>query len=688
MAGLAQRASGWVRGRVRSILEWPCRDELARLRLQGRRFSDLLDAVEDAVLLNDSSGRLSFANRAAAALLRDLTGREPETMVGKQPAELGLPAELARFIVTELERVDATQAAITHEVVVPQSGGGGRWYEQKISPVFTDGRLSAYVMIGRDIDARKRAQRRLELLSKVSLLVGNLELDELLPAIAKLSIPELADWSAVDVRGDEKTVRRLYVAQRDPGKAELAAKLQRVHPWTTRAGWRELVAGRSLFIPEVTDEVLRANAEDSEHLALLRQLGLRSAIAVPLRVRDATVAVMTFATTGESATRFGRDDLALAEELARRAAIIIDRARLHAELKANEARFRVALAASRTAVFEQDRELRYRWHYNAAVDRDTIGKTHADLFPNDEAALLTAIKRRVLDTGERVHDEIQLTAGGEPRVWAIAVDPLRDERGAIVGIIGAANDVTDAKRVQAELAQAVTFREQLMSILGHDLRNPLGAILAATGLLRRRQDLASPTRDHVDRIDRAAWRMAEMIRTLLDVAQVRFHGSLPVSPAPTDLAEVARAIVDELRAAEPDRAIELDVRGDANGQWDRARLGEVLSNLVGNALVHGTAGEPVRVAIDVSGDDVRLRVHNGGEPITPEMRAALFEPFRRGAQETGTFRGLGLGLYIVRQIVLAHGGAITVDSTPTDGTTFTVRLPRAPRPSVSLSAAP
>ncbi|MCU1279149.1 MAG: multi-sensor signal transduction histidine kinase, partial [bacterium] len=667
-----------------------CRAELATLREQRRRFRELLDSVEDAVVLNGPDGRLRFANRAAASLLGDLTGRDPETFVGKSPAELGLPAELARIIATEVERVNATQAPVTQEAIIPQRGGVGRWHEQKLSPVFTNGRLSGYVVIGRDIDERKRAQRRLELLSKISLLVGNLELDELLPAVAKLSIPELADWSTVDVRGDEKTVRRISVAHHDPGKATLAAQLQRFHPWCSREGLNDLFAGRSLFFPDVTDELLRANAENSEHLALLRQLGLRSAIVVPLRLHEETAAVMTFATTVESARRLCRHDLALAEELARRAAIIIDRARLHEKLKASEARFRVALAASRTAVFEQDRELRYRWHFNAIADFKPVGKTHADLFPEHEAELLTALKRRVLDTGEKAREELRLTFGAEPRVWAMAIDPLRDDRGAIVGIIGSATDVTDEKRVQAELAQAVTFRDQLMSILGHDLRNPLGAILGATGLLRRRQDLTPPARDHVDRIDRAAWRMAEMIRTLLDVAHVRFHGSLPVSPAPTDLAEIARAIVDELRAAEPDRTIDLEVRGDARGHWDRARLGEVLSNLVGNALGHGITGEPVRVAIDVSGDDVRLRVHNGGAAIPPDMKEALFEPFRRGAPDNGASlaRGLGLGLYIVRQIVLAHGGAITVDSTPADGTTFTVRLPRAPRPSASLSAAP
>jgi PAS domain S-box-containing protein len=678
MARLVQRASGWLSDRLRALVAWPCRAELASLRAQLRELAAVLDAVDDLVVLNDPDGRLRYANRAARSAMQRLTGHAFEELLGKRPAEIGFTDDLTRFILAQLERVNTTRASLTNEIAIPQWGGGSRWYEQKVSPVFTDGRLSAHVMIGRDIDERKRAQRRLALLAKVSLLVGNFDLDELLPKIAQLSIPEFADWCLVDVRDDE-TVRRVSVAQRDPGKAEVAAQLQHIQPWRSRAGWQDLLAGRTLFFPRVTDELLRANAESPEHLALLRQLGICSTIAVPLIVRETMVAVMTFATTVESGRRYGPDDLALAEELARRAAFIIDRARLHAELKAGDVRFRIALAAARIAVFEQDRELRYRWYYNVGLYQDAIGKTHADIFPRDEAEHLTAIKQHVLDTGEKMREELRLTFGGEPRVWGMAIDPLRDDRGAIVGIIGAATDITEERRALDELAQAVTFRDQLMGILGHDLRNPLGAILAATYLLRRRRDLPQPVPGHVERIDRAARRMAEMISTLLDFTQVRFHGSLPVSPAPTDLAEVARAIVDELRAAEPDRTLALEVHGDARGQWDPARLGQVISNLVGNALVHGAATEPVQVAIDAEGEDVELRVHNRGAAIAPELKTTLFEPFRRGAQreDASQLRGLGLGLYIVRQIVLAHDGAVDVESTPEEGTTFTVRLPRA-----------
>lgn len=514
---------------------------------------------------------------------------------------------------------------------------------------------------------------RLQLLSKVSALVGSLDLDEVLNGVARWSIPELSDWSLVDLIADNR-IRRTYLAHRDPSRAGLAAALQRFSPgWRWQRSWPELVAGRSVLNTEVTDEMLRAQARSPEHLELMRQVGVRSTMLVPLTARGATAAVLVFVTTDESQREYGPQDLELAEELAQRAGIIIQNARLHQDLKSTAERFRIALAAVKIGVYEQDTDLRYRWHYNTAFEEDLTGKTHLDVFPEEEAAELTAIKRRVLETGERVRGEVDLTIRGQRLHYRAAMDPLRDKSGAIVGLIGAATDITDEKRVQNELAQAVSFREQLMGVLGHDLRNPLSAI-AMTVSAMRHTELSDIMRKQIDRIDHAVKRMGEMIETLLDVTRTRFGDGLRISETEVDLGRVSRDMVDELRSAHPDRAIELVVRGDLRGRWDGARLEEVLSNLIGNALAHGAADQPVAVSIDGGADPVMLTVHNRGEPIAPDLQTVIFEPFRRGGGSPA--RGLGLGLYIVEQIVRAHRGTVTVHSSAEAGTSFTVRLPR------------
>ena len=282
----------------------------------------------------------------------------------------------------------------------------------------------------------------------------------------------------------------------------------------------------------------------------------------------------------------------------RRAAQIVDNARMHQKLRKTEERFRVALAHSNITLFEQDEELRYRWIYNPPLGfraADVLGKTNAELVSPEEAARLGALDRAVLESGERIQDEVQISApGGETRHLLVTQEPLRDASGATVGLIGAATDITDQKRAQEQLAQALVFREQMMGILGHDLRNPLSAVRALASILERREDLPQDVRECLTEIDRAGQRMLEMIGTLLDFTHSRFKGGMPIAPVPMDLDEVCRRVVDELLAAEPGRTIELDLAGDGRGTWDPARMAQVVSNLVANALEHGAkhgAGE-------------------------------------------------------------------------------------------------
>jgi signal transduction histidine kinase len=136
-------------------------------------------------------------------------------------------------------------------------------------------------------------------------------------------------------------------------------------------------------------------------------------------------------------------------------------------------------------------------------------------------------------------------------------------------------------------------------------------------------------------------------------------------------------LLAENRGSAADLEIELTLSGDARGVWDPARLSQVMSNLVGNAIAYRDPGTPVRVSVEAEGPLVSLKITNQGPPISEDLMPAVFEPFRRGVPEDRSSRGLGLGLYIARQIVIAHEGTISVESTAKDGTTITVRLPRA-----------
>lgn len=241
-----------------------------------------------------------------------------------------------------------------------------------------------------------------------------------------------------------------------------------------------------------------------------------------------------------------------------------------------------------------------------------------------------------------------------------------------------------AEAVRAE--EAGRLKDRFIGILGHDLRNPLTAITNSAHLLLRAADLPDKHHNSAARILRASERMAQMIRDVLDFTRGQLGGGIPVDPADADLAEICRRVVDETKAVQPQREIVVDTRGDLLGRWDAARLEQVVSNLVGNAIHHGQGRILVEAVSEAQ--QVVLRVSNGGQPIPAEELPTIFEPFSKAPGHTRRrSEGLGLGLYIVKEIVRAHGGTVEVRSTVEEGTTFSCVWSRpAAWPPVAVSA--
>ena len=243
-------------------------------------------------------------------------------------------------------------------------------------------------------------------------------------------------------------------------------------------------------------------------------------------------------------------------------------------------------------------------------------------------------------------------------------------------------DVTDQRRLSDELKRhnedllrTVRFSEMFVGILGHDLRNPVMGVAAAASLLLRRFDNEAVTKP-ARRIANSAERMSRMIDQLLDFTGIRLGQGLPLAKRRTDLAQLCRTAVEEAEIAERVLPMQIEVTGNPVGEWDADRLAQLVCNLVGNAQSHGQD----RVLLRVDGaraSEVVLEINNGGS-IAPELLATIFEPFRSGTERRNEgSSGLGLGLYISEQIVLAHGGTITVGSSGAEGTRFSIRLPRS-----------
>ena len=222
-------------------------------------------------------------------------------------------------------------------------------------------------------------------------------------------------------------------------------------------------------------------------------------------------------------------------------------------------------------------------------------------------------------------------------------------------------------------------QERFLAILSHDLRTPLGAIITSTRFMLDVGGLEEPNRTLVSRAASSARRMNQMVLDLVEFTRTRLDNAIPVVRAEVDVRRLVHDVVVEIAASYPDSIVQAETVGDLSGAWDADRLTQALTNLVGNAVQHGASGKPIRVSARGLSNELVLSVRNEGPPIPAEQQAAIFlEGHRVGERSAATDRRhQGLGLYIVERIVAAHGGTVSVRSTEADGTTFTIRLPRA-----------
>jgi signal transduction histidine kinase len=231
------------------------------------------------------------------------------------------------------------------------------------------------------------------------------------------------------------------------------------------------------------------------------------------------------------------------------------------------------------------------------------------------------------------------------------------------------------------LEETIRSNELFAGVLAHDLRNPLGAMMTAAQLLliRHEGENAADDRERkpLSRILSSGRRMTGMIDQVLDFTRARSGGGIEVHPHETNLADLCTQVVEELELAHPEWTFEHEIVGDPYGEWDSDRMLQVLSNVLANAGQHGAARRPISVRIDgTAREGVRIAVRNDGA-IPESLRSQLFDPFRGARHRRRQSRGLGLGLFIVHEIVRAHGGTVEVASSDADGTTLSLWLPRS-----------
>jgi PAS domain S-box-containing protein len=581
----------------------------------------------------------------------------------------------------------------------------------------------------RSLEAEQRSRAnaeaavdRLAILSRASRAFSEASrnLPQLLETIAQQVTQDYADACAIMLAAGDR-VELVAEHHRDGESAALARALLAAAPPKLGEGISGRVAetGESILLPRIDTGHVGAAARP-DYRAWVDRFAPSSVIVVALRARGATLGVLSAIRLGERKP-FGEEDLHLMEELAERAAMAIEGSRLltdnhHGRMRAEllyglaaaanaagrvEQVFESALAAleralgaSRASIlaFDPDGVMRFKaWRglsdeYRRAVEghspwsRDVRAPEPILVADAELDPAMSAYLPLFREEGIRALGFIPLVASGRligkfmvyyerPRELAAHEIELAT---AIANHVAAA---IDRFTVIEELQRTVHFNELFTGMLGHDLRNPLGAIMTGAQLAVSRSSDERVLKP-LSRILTSGTRMARMIDQLLDFTRLRVGAGIPIERRRCELEPLLRQAIDELEHARPASSIAIECAGDTTGTWDADRLLQVFSNLVANAVQHGATGEVARVRVDGTGRaEVRVSVHNAGA-IPAELVPRLFEPMAAGERRRERSQGLGLGLFITREILKAHGGAIEVRSSEQDGTTFTISLPR------------
>jgi len=427
-------------------------------------------------------------------------------------------------------------------------------------------------------------------------------------------------------------------------------------------------SGESELVPEISDDLLERIAVDELHLDLLRQLGVRSFMCVPLKGRNRILGAITFSSS-ESGRRFDADDLLVGEELARRAATAIENARLYRETEERAQAVRV-LATIGDGVFLLDRSGRIRLWNNAAEritgvsEQEALGRPAAETVPN----------------WARVAPRVPVAHAGEPaRAESVPLEVDGRELWISMSAVGYEDGTVYAFRDLTEERALETMRQDIVSTVSHELRTPLAAIYGAALTLRRGDiDLEQDLRDKLlEIVAEESARLSEIVNDLLLASQLD-TGTLRANIQECDPLEIAQLELDAARVHLPEN-VELVLEAPEElppVAADAGQLRQVLSNLIENAVKYSPKGGTITVALRPSHHHVRFAVADRGLGIPSSEQRKIFEKFYRlDPDMTRGVGGTGLGLYICRELVRRVDGRIWVESEDGKGSTFFVEIP-------------
>ncbi len=712
------------------------------LRNSRDQLAVILRGVADGITLLNADREFIYVNERAAALIGYPQAKE---LLRQSARDV-----LARFEIhdadgrpIEKSRLPASRALAGEEcemLIRARAAGGGeeRWAQYKALPVFdAQGRVQYALNIFHDVTEQKRNEDALKFLSDASnILASSLDYQTTLATVARLVVPHFADWCSIDLLDTDGQMHNVAVAHVDPEKLRWAKAIGQRYPADPRArqGLPNVMrTGKSELYATVTDTMLRQAATNDAHLKVLRAVGMRSVMIVPLTIRGKTLGAISFI-SAESDRQYARQDLALAEDLAQRAALAVENSRLYLDAQEEIAERKRAEEAVRTLNDELEKRVLERTAELKAANRDLKNEiaVRVEAEMKDKANLLrikgvidnlpmgavaTDEQQRILHANQRFCRLFNLDVSaasliGKPgRLIIDMIRPhLKDPRrymallqtaiarnveqldqeilladgrilsgdfltiavdGESRGLVFLFRDVTHEKRIDAA-------KSEFMSLASHQLRTPLTTVRWALGRLNKsEQQLSETQRGMLSAAKNATQLMAETINAMLTISRIE-AGQIDVKREAVDL----RRLVEDIRLesqpefAWKEQAFVVEAPQRMEVRTDMQLLKEVLSNLIRNAFKY--TDEKGRVSVRVSQDRERVRIdiEDTGVGIPLHQQDRVFQKFFRADNAISKEPdGTGLGLYLVSITVSLLGGSITFSSEEGRGTVFSVFLP-------------